>query len=571
KGDFFFYKTPYFQAAGCPLPSQEFFDGFLRSLPDVPEYHRTIETFYKLEATPHFIAEELDPKAPKVACRMPKCTTASMRLRLSPRMIKAYPITWDMHHFFADDVFALIEEDFDWDFFVRDDLRLKLSPPERAEALRTPHPDPRRFLEDIGAEILHDNHAPGCPVFGVSLPGSASGIDVPLTEDVLRALEKLPSCTYLSTSIPPQGLGVFTRLPQLRDLSLDPSEGRPAEEFLHGLKEIARLPQLTGLCLAGTTITDSALEELAPLGNLEELNLGGTRVTDAGLAHLTRLPQLRSLDLTDTRVTDKGVPELVKLEHLIELDLSETRVTNQSFGELARLPRLEKLNVSADGVTDAGLAYLRNAPSLKRIDVPLSARGDNWLSLQVKFYPQADILDLRNSFVTDAGLSELAKLGQLRVLHLSGTKITDAGLKTLATIGSLCKINLAKTQVTDAGLIQLMALPNLVKVKLSASAKGDNWLRLLVKIAPDTDEVDASRSRITLEGLQVLTGLPKLYGLFLLNLPLTDEAVPVLSRLRQVGFLNLRGTKLTRRGVAALQKALPKCNIGTDWDWTEPK
>jgi hypothetical protein len=47
KGDFFFYKTPYFQAAGCPLPSQEFFDGFLRSLPDVPEYHRTIETFYK--------------------------------------------------------------------------------------------------------------------------------------------------------------------------------------------------------------------------------------------------------------------------------------------------------------------------------------------------------------------------------------------------------------------------------------------------------------------------------------------------------------------------------------------
>ena len=89
KGDFFFYKTPYFQAAGCPLASDEFFDEFLRSLPDVPEYHRTIEPFYKVEATPHFVAEELDPKAPKVACRMPKCTTESMRLRLSPRMMKA--------------------------------------------------------------------------------------------------------------------------------------------------------------------------------------------------------------------------------------------------------------------------------------------------------------------------------------------------------------------------------------------------------------------------------------------------------------------------------------------------
>ena len=63
-----------------------------------------------------------------------------------------------------------------------------------------------------------------------------------------------------------------------------------------------------------------------------------------------------------------------------------------------------------------------------------------------------------------------------------------------------------------------------------------------------------------------MAGLPKLYGLFLLNLPLTDDVVPVLSRLRQVGFLNVRGTKLTRRGVAALRKALPKCTIGTDWE-----
>jgi hypothetical protein len=100
-------------------------------------------------------------------------------------------------------------------------------------------------------------------------------------------------------------------------------------------------------------------------------------------------------------------------------------------------------------------------------------------------------------------------------------------------------------------------------VKLSPEAKGDNWLRLLVKIDPDAREVDASAGRVTVEGLQVLVGLPNLYDLFLLDVALTDEAVPVLSRLRQVRFLNLCG-KLTRRGVATLRNSLPHCKISTD-------
>jgi hypothetical protein len=142
KGDFFFYQTPYFQATKQPFSSEEFFDRFLRSLPDVPEYHRTIQSFYKLVPTPHFVAEELDPKAPKRSCPMPKATIESMRLRVSPRMMKAYPVTWDMYYFFADDVFALIEEDFDWDFFVRYHLRLALSTQVLDEALRAPLGDP---------------------------------------------------------------------------------------------------------------------------------------------------------------------------------------------------------------------------------------------------------------------------------------------------------------------------------------------------------------------------------------------------------------------------------------------
>ena len=41
-------------------------------------------------------------------------------------------------------------------------------------------------------------------------------------------------------------------------------------------------------------------------------------------------------------------------------------------------------------------------------------------------------LDLSNTFVTDAGLKELARLMRLQTLNLSGTDVTDAGLKELA-------------------------------------------------------------------------------------------------------------------------------------------
>jgi hypothetical protein len=587
KGDFSFYKTPLFQAQEQPISWEELFDRFLRSLADVPEYHRNIESFYKLETTQYVFAEELDPKAPKVSCYMPKATTESMRLRLSPRMVKAYPVIWYGHYFFADDVFALIEEDFDWDFFVRADLRFQPTPQEMAEALRTPSGDPVRFLRKLGAELHRDEEHPDQPVVWVTLRGSSPRVEVPMTEEVLQALEKLPCCTCLFTGIPQGGLAELVRLPQLRELYLVGPEDGPADEPLdglgtlsqlehldlaglggmaHGLKEVARLRQLKMLDLSGTDVRDAALEDLAGLEQLEQLDLEDTRLGDAGLLHLARLARLRSLHLADTRVTDRGALELVKLDQLVELDLSGTRITDQGLRELARLPRLEHLKVWAEGVTDAGLAALGDMPSLKRVDVSLAARGDNWLALQVKLDPQADNLDLRETAVTDAGLAVLARLEGLRVLNLGGCRITDGGLKTLATLRSLRKVNLAKTQVTDAGLVHLMELPSLEKVRLSARAKGDTWLGLLVKIAPDADEVDASGSQVTAEGLGVLAGLPKLYGLFLLDVPLTDDAEPALSRLRQVGFLNLRGTGLTRRGVAALRKALPRCNIGTDWN-----
>ncbi len=112
------------------------------------------------------------------------------------------------------------------------------------------------FVEKLGGKVTRDEKAPGKPVVGVDLGGTA----------VTDA----------------------------------------------GLKELAPLKSLTTLELSVTQVTDAGLKELAPLKNLTTLNLSETKVTDAGLKELAPLKNLTKLFLARTKVTDAGVAELQK-------------------------------------------------------------------------------------------------------------------------------------------------------------------------------------------------------------------------------------------------------------------
>jgi hypothetical protein len=62
--------------------------------------------------------------------------------------------------------------------------------------------------------------------------------------------------------------------------------------------------------------------------------------------------------------------------------------------------------------------------------------------------------------ITDAGLKEVAKLQQLKVLNLGDTEITDAGLKDLAKFKQLEGLVLDGTKITKADVAKLKkALP----------------------------------------------------------------------------------------------------------------
>ncbi len=169
-----------------------------------------------------------------------------------------------------------------------------------------------------------------------------------------------------------------------------------------------------------------------------------------------------------------------------------------------------------------------------------------------------------NKRVDDEGLKELAGLKSLQSLNLPSTQVTDAGLKSLADLRSLHSFAINGTAVTDAGLKELAALKNLQLLSLGGTAVTEAGLKELAALTR-LRWLDLGGTAVTEAGLKELAGLKALHTLVLRNTPVTDAGLVHLQNLTNLKALDLTKTKVTTKGIAALQKALPDCQIGSDF------
>jgi len=82
----------------------------------------------------------------------------------------------------------------------------------------------------------------------------------------------------------------------------------------------------------------------ADLEQVTEIDLGGTEITDAGLKEVAKLKQLTSLELAGCeQITDTGLKEVAKLQKLTYLDLScYEQITDAGVAQLQKaLPKCE--------------------------------------------------------------------------------------------------------------------------------------------------------------------------------------------------------------------------------------
>ena len=106
---------------------------------------------------------------------------------------------------------------------------------------------------------------------------------------------------------------------------------------------------------------------------------------------------------------------------------------------------------------------------------------DEWLE-PIGRLAGIEVLDLRGSRVTDAGLKKLEGLTRLRELNLGQTGISDAGLGAIGKLGRLEVLNFGFTQVTDDGLGGLAGLARLRELRLDGNLVTDVGLKHIRKL-----------------------------------------------------------------------------------------
>jgi Leucine-rich repeat (LRR) protein len=233
----------------------------------------------------------------------------------------------------------------------------------------------------------------------------------------------------------------------------------------------------------------------------------------------------------------------------LRLDLSLTRVSDHGLQLLKNAPGITDLNLRyAELITDAGLVAVKGWKHLKR-------------------------LNLRGTKITDTTLQHLSSVTSLEALDIGFVQVTDVGLDALTSLPNLKELAIGGNKLTDVGLQPLRQMPGLIALDLSGQQRTDSGLWSISLTEPGLDAIATLKNLrhlrlngtgISARGLEKLKTLVQLERIDLQGCArIGDDAAPVLAAFPALHLVDLTGTAVTEKGIAALRHAKPECKILT--------
>jgi hypothetical protein len=219
------------------------------------------------------------------------------------------------------------------------------------------------------------------------------------------------------------------------------------------------------------------------LPKLRTVVVGGHSVGDGQVVALGRVESLRGLVLDSTLVGDECVEALKNGLRDLVIYKSERRAIVELSKYLARKPvetpaTLEPecfvgdvdhsyfdetpvvVHLHRSGVTDADLSWLANLKDIRDIYAMQTNVTGTFLA-DMKGVSSLERLHLDNTDVTDSALANLDRCRNLTWLTLRDTRLTDSAIPNLEKVTSLTRLYIARTAISSEGINKLRtALPH---------------------------------------------------------------------------------------------------------------
>lgn len=274
--------------------------------------------------------------------------------------------------------------------------------------------------------------------------------------------------------------------------------------------------------------------------------------------------QITAINFRASWVTDADMRRLSRLSTLTSLDLSLTRVTDQGMQELKSLPNVAELNLRfAEYVTDEGLSAIKGWKKLKRLVLHGTKVSDTSLE-HIAGITTLETLDLGSVMLTDVALERLTVLPNLTALTIGGNELGDAGLQALRQMPGLTFLDLSGRQGTDSnvwaismsdvGLEAVLTLSKLRELRFGCTSIGVG--------IEGAKFATVSMMSVNSRWIEKMKSLSKLQRLKLQGCDRVDDtAVPILATFASLEEIDLKGTAVTEKGIAALKTARPKLRV----------
>ena len=260
-----------------------------------------------------------------------------------------------------------------------------------------------------------------------------------------------------------------------------------------------------------------------------------------GLLYLREQDVLRAYELRkDAKSIPPAVPAKPSMSWSVTARTLETIGVTVESSAMAEVPAKAALTKGRRtyryGLTDEDHQQKEAVLIVTLTDANLSEPGairDDVFRL-LKELPEALILNLEGTRISDAGLQQLSDLKLVGLNLELCPQVTDEGLRHLRPLKRLRTLILAETGVTNAGLKHLAENPSILSLELE----------LCDGITDDACEILGSMTQLRSLGLKK-SGFEKR--------GISDAGLPKLNRLSQLEVLNLYGNKVTDAGLTHLQ------------------